>query len=149
MAHLCAMYATGVPAHTLGAMLLNRQTSRESGRRTINSRRNKSMVDVPDGTGLIGVIGTSIAGIAAGILLLRKYLSSDSVERAGNDAQLQIIQMLQDQVKQERARADEAVASKDRALEQIAQLRAQVAELSLQVQNLKIQITAAGSIHNG
>jgi hypothetical protein len=110
------------------------------------------MVDVPDGTGLIGVIGTSIAGIAAGVLLLRKYLSSDSVERAGNDAQLQIIQMLQDQVKQERARADEATASKDRALEQIDQLRAQVAELSLQVQNLKVQIVAAaaaGSIHNG
>jgi hypothetical protein len=104
------------------------------------------MNDLPGATGLFGILGTGVAGIAAGFLLLRKYLSSDSVERAGDAAQLQIIQMLQDQVKQERARADAASDARDRAVEQISQLRAQVAELSLRVENLKTQMTQAGVV---
>ena len=106
------------------------------------------MADLPDGTGLLGVLGTGVAGIAAGFLLLRKYLSGDSVERAGNDAQLQIITMLQDQVKQERLRADQAVAARDAAVEQISQLRAQVAQLSVQVQSLQNQISTTGAVQN-
>lgn len=101
------------------------------------------MDNLPGATGILGILGTSLAGIAAGFLLLRKYLSSDSVERQSNEAQLQIIQMLQDQVKQERARADAAVDARDKAVEQISQLRQQVAQLSLQVESLKTQIGAA------
>lgn len=101
------------------------------------------MTDMPDGTGLIGVIATGIAGLGAGLLLLRRYLSGDSVERAGNEAQLQIIQMLQDQVKQERARADAASSARDEAIQQIGLLRQQVAQLSTQVEGLKAQMTAS------
>ena len=101
------------------------------------------MVDMPGVTGALGILATSLASVGAGFLLLRKYLSSDSVERQSNEAQLQIIQMLQDQVKQERARADAAVAARDSAVEQISQLRQQVAALSVQVESLKNQIGAA------
>jgi hypothetical protein len=106
------------------------------------------MVEVPDTSGILSIFGTGIAGIAAGFLLLRKYLSGDSVERAGNDAQLQIIQMLQEQVKQERERADAASAARDQAIEQISQLRAQVAQLSVQVESLKTQVMVSGAVHS-
>lgn len=98
------------------------------------------MADMPDSTGILSILGTGVAGIATGFLLLRKYLSGDSVERAGNDAQLQIIKMLQDQVAQERARADAATAARDQAIEQISQLRIQVSMLSLQVKDLQMRI---------
>lgn len=103
------------------------------------------MVEVPDTSGILSIFGTGIAGIAAGFLLLRKYLSGDSVERAGNGAQLQIIEMLQEQVKQERDRADAAVTARDQAVEQIGLLRAQVAQLSVQVESLKAQVMGAGA----
>lgn len=106
------------------------------------------MADMPDSTGILSILGTGVAGIAAGFLLLRKYLSGDSVERAGNDAQLQIIQMLQEQVKQERARADAAVTARDEAVNQIGMLRAQVAQLSMQVESLKTQVMASGAVQN-
>lgn len=98
------------------------------------------MADIPDGTGIFGYLGTGLAALSAGFLLLRKYLSNDSVERASNEAQLQIIQMLQEQVKNERARADAAVQARDQAVEQIGQLKAQVAELTLQVQSLHQEV---------
>lgn len=106
------------------------------------------MTEVPDSTGILSILGTGVAGIAAGFLLLRKYLSGDSVERAGNAAQLQIIEMLQAQVNQERARADAAVLARDQAVEQIGQLRAQVAQLSMQVESLKTQVMASGAVQN-
>jgi hypothetical protein len=107
-----------------------------------------SMTDIPDTTGILSILGTGVAGIATGFLLLRKYLSGDSVERAGNDAQLQIIQMLQDQIKQECARAHDAIVARDEAVNQIGLLRAQVAQLSMQVESLKTQVMASGAIQN-
>lgn len=106
------------------------------------------MSEMPDSTGILGILGTGVAGIAAGFLLLRKYLSNDSVDRAGNEAQLQIIKMLQDQVTQERARADAAVTARDEAVNQIGMLRAQVAQLSMQVESLKTQVMASGAVQN-
>jgi hypothetical protein len=102
------------------------------------------MSDFPDGSGLIATIAGGIASIGAGFLLLRKYLSSDSVERAGNEGLLQIIELLRAQVDREQARADAAVKARDDAIDQITQLRQQVAELTTQVQNLRKQVGDTG-----
>lgn len=141
-----AIYVYGVQGRTNTVKTQPARSYGRSGIKTIKSQWGMLMNDLPGATGLFGILGTGVAGIAAGFLLLRKYLSSDSVERAGDAAQLQIIQMLQDQVKQERARADAASDARDRAVEQISQLRAQVAELSLRVENLKTQMTQAGVV---
>jgi predicted ArsR family transcriptional regulator len=88
----------------------------------------------------------AVATIAGGFIYLRKTLSSDSVERAGNDGLLQIIELLRAQVDREAARADAAVAARDDAVTQIGLLRNQVTQLSAQVENLQKLLSAAGVV---
>lgn len=107
------------------------------------------MSDLPEHTGLAATIASGVAIITTGFLAIRNYLSNNSVGRAGNAAQLQVIQMLQDQVTRERARADAAISAKDEAIKEIGQLREQVAELTIQVQNMKNQLDAATRKPNG
>lgn len=102
------------------------------------------MANLPDfgtGTGLLGIIATGFAAITGGILVLRKYLSSDAVDRAGDHAQLDIINMLRQQVTDERARADAAATARDNALSEIRALKDQVAQLTLQVQSMQQQLS--------
>lgn len=93
-------------------------------------------------TVLAGIAG-SLATLVAGILGLRRFLSSDSLARTGDNAQLEVIKMLQDQVISERNRADAAVAARDEAIKQIGQLREQVANLTIEVQSMKAKLGQA------
>lgn len=95
------------------------------------------MSDLPEGSGTI--VG-SIAGIAAVLLWLRNYLSGAAVTQVANDAQVQLVQMLREQLAQERTRADAAEKARDGAINQIGELRAQVDQLTAQVQGLKMQL---------
>lgn len=99
------------------------------------------MADIPPG-GWLGAVIAAIIMIGTASLSLRKYLSSDSVERAGNKAQLQVIQMLKEQLDYQRARAEAAEHTRDTAIAEIGKLRIQVTELTNQVQSLKTQLAA-------
>lgn len=124
------IYATGGPANP-GLM---------TGIKTTKLHRGGSMSD--SSTVLAGIAG-SLATLVAGILGLRRFLSSDSLARTGDNAQLEVIKMLQDQVISERNRADAAVAARDEAIKQIGQLREQVANLTIEVQSMKAKLGQA------
>lgn len=99
------------------------------------------MADLSSAPSLIGVIATGIMSILIGVTSLRKYLSRDAVDRAGDKAQLEIISMLRRQVMDERNRADAATLARDEALTEIRQLKDQIAKLTLQVQNMQTQLS--------
>lgn len=94
------------------------------------------MADLPEGTGWAGLA----AGITGALLWLRQYLSGSAVTQASNEAQVQVIQLLRDQLTAERARADAAEQARDEAIGQIGELKNQVAQLTAQVQGLKTQL---------
>lgn len=101
------------------------------------------MADLPEGS---GTIGGAIVAIGAALLWLRQYLSNASVTQVSNLAQADLINMLREQIKNERARADAAENARDSAIAQIGQLRVQVQELSAKVGNLEHQLATTGMV---
>jgi chromosome segregation ATPase len=100
------------------------------------------MADLPTGT---GTFAGAVTVIAAGLLWLRSYLSGSAVTQVANAAQVELVNMLREQLVQERARADAAESARNEAVTQIGELRNQVAQLSLQVQGLKTQLAGVAS----
>jgi uncharacterized membrane protein YccC len=102
--------------------------------------RAATMDQIPGGasTG----IATLAAAVVAGLLWLRRFLSSDRAGRAATDAQAELINLLREQITQERARANAAETSRDAAYQQIGALRTQVYDLTDQVRALKAQVAA-------
>lgn len=64
-------------------------------------------------------------------------ISSDSVSSAANAAQTELINLLRDQIKTERKRADDAEAERDKAVESILQLKEQIETLTDEVRDLR------------
>lgn len=86
------------------------------------------------------VAGASALG-GAGLVFWRWFINNRLSDTATN-AQLQVIQMLQDQLTAERQRADLAMQARDAALDTIRQLKDQVAQLTSEVHSLKNAVQA-------
>lgn len=99
-------------------------------------------MDVPGG--VAGALSSAAAVIIGGTLWLRKWLSRDAVERAGDGATLSVIKMLQAQLEREREHSSELARALETSHEQIGELRRQVADLTEQVRVLQAQVKALG-----
>jgi len=93
---------------------------------------------LPDGV----TWGSFIGGVAGAAILLRKVLSGDRVDRANNDAQVNIIATLQAERDAAVKRADEAVAARESAMGMITQLQIQIGKLQNQVEQLSGEVAA-------
>ncbi|MGO4521130.1 hypothetical protein AB4076_10995 [Dyella sp. 2RAF44] len=80
------------------------------------------------------------AGAGAGALKLFQALSSFKVERAADNAQVNVIETLQAERDAALKRADEAQAQLMVAVEAMGQLRAEIAGLRENVKNLSEQV---------
>lgn len=105
---------------------------------------------VPGGTG--GLLGYIAAAIAGAILLIRKVWRNDRVEGAQSNAEIDIIQRLQDMVDKANARADlaekradDAYRERNEALREIGDLKRTIAELTAEVRYLKEKLDGKGS----
>lgn len=97
-------------------------------------------LNLPGGTG--GVIGTALAAIIGGGLMLRKWLSGESVDRAGNDATVKLIETLTQQLAVANARADQFAKERNEMVEVVGDLKTKIAELTIQVKNLQENLNA-------
>lgn len=89
-----------------------------------------------------GIFGGILVAITTSLLALRKYLSNESVQTAANSAQTDLINLLREQIKIERTRADQAEAARDQAIAQITELKTKVDQLTAEVQALRKQSAA-------
>lgn len=99
-------------------------------------------MDVPGG--IAGAVSAAAATIIGGSLWLRKWLSRDAVERAGDKGTLSVIDMMQKQIDREREHSAQLMSALDSSHEQIGELRKQVADLTDQVRVLQGQVRALG-----
>lgn len=89
------------------------------------------------------LIGGAFAAVVAAFLFLRKYLSRDAVDRAGDQADIGAIKRLNDLLDEERkarreaeVRADMFAKERNEAIREIGELRGQVHALTMQVEML-------------
>lgn len=94
--------------------------------------------NLPGGIG--GAIGVAGTVIVAALVWLRRFLSSDSVNRSADTAYRALIDDLRAQVTMERTRNQELRESRDAAIKQIDGLKEQVSALSEQVSKLQRQL---------
>ncbi|VFR94010.1 hypothetical protein RAN3_1899 [plant metagenome] len=85
------------------------------------------------GSGLGGWLGALAATIVGGGLMLRRWLSRDSVERAGDEARVEVIDMLTTQLAAANARADMFAKERNDAYREVADLREKIARLETQM----------------
>ncbi|SOE48119.1 hypothetical protein [Orrella dioscoreae] len=85
------------------------------------------------GSGLGGWLGALAATIIGGGLMLRRWLSRDSVERAGDEARVEVIDMLTTQLAAANARADMFAKERNDAYREVADLREKIARLETQM----------------
>lgn len=85
------------------------------------------------GSGIGGWIGAIAATIVGGGLMLRRWLSRDSVERAGDEARVGVIDMLTTQLAAANARADMFAKERNDAYREVADLREKIARLETQM----------------
>lgn len=81
----------------------------------------------------MGPTGAAILGLG---LYLRQYLSGAKVDRAADDANVATILRLQDELRQERERADKLMIDREQMITELGQLRGEVAALRSQVEIL-------------
>jgi chromosome segregation ATPase len=102
---------------------------------------------LPSGPGtILAGLGTAFGIITAGFLGLRRYLSSDSVDRTTNKAQTDVITMLNQQLASEQQRSDRLQQALDASTAQIREFQQQIFDLTMQVKSLQAQISAKTSI---
>lgn len=102
-------------------------------------------MDFPSTGGWAATIAGLVTVISGGLLWLRKWLSGDAVSRAGDGAQLVVIQMLRDELDRSNARNDQLAKALDDSHAQIGELRRQVADLTEEVHGLRLQVRNLGS----
>jgi len=94
-------------------------------------------------------LGTAVGSAGIAGLTLRQWLSKASVERASDDAEINVIKTLQAERDAALKRADEAQAQLLAAVQEMGSLRAEIAGLRMQVESLTEQVhnlkTAGGS----
>lgn len=103
------------------------------------------MIDDPQNaqpSTVAGMIGAAVVAIIAGGAWVMRLFSRDAVDRSANSAQVEVINLLREQLAQERARGDSAEKALDEALTQMSALKAQVFDLTEQVRRLQTQIAA-------
>ena len=93
--------------------------------------------DVPTWIKWIGGAGGTLA---AGWLYFRQYLSSAQVDRAANDANVATILRLQDELKNERERANVLMRDRESMIAELGQLRGEVKALREQIAALNIAV---------
>lgn len=101
------------------------------------------MLDLPEGSGGWGGL---TAGAAAALIILRRLLSGQSVDLAGNKAQVNIIATLQVERDAAVKRADEAVAAREAALTQFGAFQLQIAQLQTKIEQLTEQVASLRNI---
>ncbi|VFR43368.1 hypothetical protein ANDA3_3066 [plant metagenome] len=98
---------------------------------------------IPDelaGTGLSGWLGAVIASLIGGGFVLRRWLSRDAVERAGDRAEVNIIETLTVQLAAANARADLFASERNGAIREIGELKAQIERLNARVEIMQQQL---------
>lgn len=85
-----------------------------------------------------GAVALGSLGTAA--VAFRNWLVSSNTGIAGDQAQLDVITMLRQQVDSERARADAAVAARDEAMDAMRGMKEEIANLSMQVKTMQTQL---------
>lgn len=96
-------------------------------------------MDLPDASNL--ATGGGVAGgILGALYVLVKTVQGNRVTQASNDAQVNIIAVLQAERDAAVKRADEAVAQRDAAMAQLGDLKVQIVQLQGQVQHLSEQV---------
>lgn len=85
-------------------------------------------------------LSTGIGGIGVAFLGLRKYLRSDSVDRANSDAKTTTIDMLTAQLEKSDARNDRLLKALDDAHAKINELNNHVFQLEVQVRRMRQQL---------
>lgn len=104
-----------------------------------------NMIDDPQTaqpTTIAGMVGAAVVAIIAGGAWVMKFFSRDAVDRSANSAQVEVINLLREQLAQERSRADNAEKALDETLTQMSSLKLQVFDLTEQVRRLQLQISA-------
>ncbi|WVS23981.1 hypothetical protein QkW1_58 [Ralstonia phage QkW1] len=101
----------------------------------------------PPDSQLWGLIGGAAGAVVAAFVMLRKYLSRDAVDRAGDAADIGAIKRLNDLLDEERkarreaeARADVFAKERNEAIMQIGELKGQIAALTMQVSLLNSKV---------
>lgn len=101
----------------------------------------------PPDSQLWGLIGGAAGAVVAAFVMLRKYLSRDAVDRAGDAADIGAIKRLNDLLDEERkarreaeARADMFAKERNEAIMQIGELKGQIAALTMQVALLNSKV---------
>ncbi|MDF3858073.1 hypothetical protein [Achromobacter denitrificans] len=92
------------------------------------------------GGGIGGWIGAIAATIVGGGLMLRRWLSKDSVERAGDEARVEVIDMLTTQLAAANARADMFAKERNDAYREVADLREKVARLETRMEHMQARL---------
>ncbi|WP_212589936.1 hypothetical protein [Bordetella genomosp. 7] len=72
--------------------------------------------------------------------MLRRWLSSDAVNRAADEARVEVIQMLTEQLAAANARADMFARERNDAIREVGDLKTQVALLTAQVRQMQAQL---------
>ena len=85
-------------------------------------------------------LGTGIGGIGVTFLGLRKYLRSDSVDRANSDAKTTTIDMLTAQLEKSDARNDRLMKALDDSHAKMGEAHAKINELTAHVFQLEVQV---------
>lgn len=101
---------------------------------------------IPGGTG--GLFGVAGAAIIGGVLWLRNFLTKSATDRAADNAQTAVIDMLNRQLANEQARSESFRKSLDDATAQIGELRRQIADLTDQISKLKSQVQRFQTVAN-
>ena len=94
----------------------------------------------PPDNGLIGLLVAIGGGIGTAAIAIWKWLSTNKLQNAGVQAQLDVIEMLKEQLGVERTRADSMMTARDAALDTINQLRYTVAQQTQQIAALTAQV---------
>lgn len=90
--------------------------------------------------GVWGWVGGGVASVIGAALMLRKWLSRDAVDRAGDRAEVNIIETLTSQLAAANARADMFAKERNDAIREIGDLKAQVAQLTAKVEIMQNQL---------
>lgn len=98
-------------------------------------------MDLPDAPTLT-TGGGLFAGIGGSLYLLIRFLQSNRVTNASDNAQINMIAVLQAERDAAVKRADEAMAQRDAAMAQLGDFKTQIAKLEMQVEHLSEQIAA-------